>query len=211
MSRGKRKKTRGRPVRQCIVTGQRKPRDTLLRFVVEPNGTVTPDIRNKLPGRGLWVTADKACLARAISGNAFGYSAKRQVKIPKALDETIEPLLAGRVCELLSMARKSGCAVSGFQKVKQSLLHGGVALLVRAREGSTGQFGKLPAFSEDIVRISCMYASELGIVFGRDYVIYASVSAGRLAERIATEAERLSGVRFGKSTSVSRHDEQQAE
>ena len=65
MSRGGRIKERDEPERRCIVTGEVQPKAGLIRFVAGPDGQVVPDLAEKLPGRGIWVTADRAAIAKA--------------------------------------------------------------------------------------------------------------------------------------------------
>ena len=44
--------------RMCIVTRARRSPDEMIRFVADPGGEIVPDIKRKLPGRGVWVTAE---------------------------------------------------------------------------------------------------------------------------------------------------------
>jgi hypothetical protein len=51
---------RGRErARFCAATRTVQPVSELIRFVVGPNGEAIPDLKSKLPGRGIWVTATR--------------------------------------------------------------------------------------------------------------------------------------------------------
>ena len=72
MARGGHNKERDDAERKCIVTGEVQPKAGLIRFVVGPDNQVVPDILDKLPGRGMYVTADRAVLEEARKGLAAG-------------------------------------------------------------------------------------------------------------------------------------------
>ena len=193
MTRGGRDKDRDDPERRCVVTGEVQPKAGLIRFVVGPDGMVVPDFAGKLPGRGLWVTAERAVVEKASKG-AFARGAKAPVTVPEGLADVIEAGLAKRVVETLSLARKAGAAVAGFEKVKDWLEAGKAQVLVQASDGSDRGKGKL--WTPQGARwFGCLTSSELGLAFGRDSVVHAALAAGGLAERVVEEAAKLSGFR----------------
>ncbi|MDA3858175.1 MAG: DUF448 domain-containing protein, partial [Roseovarius sp.] len=106
------------PDRKCIVTGEVQPKHGLIRFAVGPEGQIAPDLMEKLPGRGIWVSADRATLDMAAAKGLFARAAKQPVQVPEGLSDLVEALLAKRVVNLISLARKGGRAVSGYEKVK---------------------------------------------------------------------------------------------
>ena len=181
--------------RRCIATGRSRPRVGLIRFVLAPDGTVTPDIAERLPGRGMWLSADRAAFEMAIRRNAFSRSAGATAEIPSNLIGIVEDLLVKRLTELLSLARKGGYAVCGFEKTRSALFSGSVAVLMQAQDGSVRQMRKLRPPSGNNTHISCLKASELGLAFGREHVIHAALAAGGLTEAIKLDAARLSGIR----------------
>jgi len=195
MTRGGRDKTRDDPERRCIATGETHPRRGLIRFAVSPEGVVVPDLLGKLPGRGMWVAADRAALETAVKKNLFSRSAKRQVTLPEDLVGEVEAGLARRTVELLSMARKAGQAVTGFEKVKDWLAKGEAAILLQASDGSERGKSKLRPPGGKGSFFGVLKASELGLAFGREHVIHAALAAGGLADRFREDAVRLSGVR----------------
>lgn len=195
MTRGGRHKQRLEPERRCIATRQSTSKAGLIRFVVAPDGTVTPDLAERLPGRGIWVSAERAALERAVGKGLFARAAKQPAHAEPDLPERIEELLARHLVELIAMARKAGRAVAGFEKVKAALIGGEAAVLIQAADGSVrGRAALRPPEAENAL-VSCLRADELGLAFGRDSVIHAAVLVGGLADRVRDEALRLAGVR----------------
>ena len=45
--------------RRCLVSGEVLAEDRLVRFAADPDGNVVPDVAAVLPGRGMWVRADR--------------------------------------------------------------------------------------------------------------------------------------------------------
>lgn len=202
MTRGGREKDRETPERRCIVTGDVQPKAGLVRFVIGPEGVVVPDLAHKLPGRGIWVTADHAVLDQAVKKNAFSRAARTQVTVPDGLTKIVEDGLARRLVELVSLARKAGLSVAGFEKVKDWLAQGRAKVLLQATDGSDRGKGKLWT-PEGGRYFAVLTASELGLAFGREHVIHGALAAGGLTKRVVEDAARLAGFRKrdgGKTT-----------
>lgn len=195
MARGGRTEAREAPERRCIATGQSGPTAGLIRFVVGPDAMVVPDLAGKLPGRGIWVSADRVALETVAAKGLFARSAKAPVRAPEGLADLIEAGLARRVVDLVSLARKAGQAVAGFEKVKGWLETGAAALLLQASDGSGREKSRLRPPPGEATFIGVLTASELGLAFGREHVIHAALAAGGLAEKVREDALRLSGVR----------------
>ncbi|MEJ2035435.1 MAG: RNA-binding protein, partial [Maritimibacter sp.] len=137
MSRGGKTKDRAEASeRRCIATGDVQPKSGLIRFVVSPTGEITPDLLEKLPGRGIWVTADPAALEKAVKKNLFARAARQTVTVPEGMVARLEPALADRVIHLISLARKAGSAVAGYEKVKDWLAKDQARVLIQATDGS---------------------------------------------------------------------------
>lgn len=180
--------------RKCIVTGDVQPKAGLIRFALSPEDVVFPDVLEKLPGRGIWVSADREALETAVKKNLFSKAAKRAVKLPPELLGDIDRLLAKHVVDLISLARKSGRAVCGFEKVKAALDNGTAKVLLQAADGS--ERGKQKLWTPEGGRWFGMLSSaELGLAFGRDSVIHGALAAGGLSKRVVEEAARLAGLR----------------
>jgi uncharacterized protein len=195
VTRGGRKKLAEEPERRCIATAETQPKAGLVRFVLDPGGTVTPDVAERLPGRGIWVSADKDALSKAIARNLFARAAKQSAKIPDGLLQLVEKLLVQRTVEFISLARKGGYALCGFSKTKEALVTGGAAVLLQASDGSTAQKAKLRPPEGENTYVSCLNANELGLAFGRESVIHAALAVGGLTEQVKLEAARLKGIR----------------
>lgn len=194
MTRGGRDKDREEPERRCIVTGDVQPKAGLIRFVVSPDGMVVPDLAGKLPGRGIWVTADRAAIETAARKGLFARAARAPVTVPDGLADLVEAGLARRVVDLISLARKAGLAVAGFEKVKGWLADGKAKVLLQASDGSDRGKGKL--WTPQGGRwFGCLTSSELGLAFGRDSVIHGALGAGGLSSRVVEEAAKLAGLR----------------
>lgn len=195
MTRGGREKLRDEPERKCIATGEVSPKSGLIRFVVGPDSSVVPDVAAKLPGRGIYVASTRAALDRAGGKGLFARAARQPVKVPEGLADLVETLLAKRVLELLSMARKAGDAVTGYEKVKDWLVGGRAVALIQASDGSERGKTKLRAPEGENSLISCLTAGEIGLAFGRERAIHAALAAGGLTTRVVEEAARLAGLR----------------
>lgn len=164
---------------------------------------IVPDILGRLPGRGVWVKADRAAMEKAIKKRLFSRGAKAQVQMPDDLLDQVERLMLGRVTSLLALARKAGDAIAGYEKVKGSLMIESATVLIQASDGSERGKSKLRPPEGEHSFIGCLTANELGLAFGRDHVIHAALTAGGLTTRIVEDAARLAGLRDGKPAEMS--------
>ena len=195
MSRGGASKDRtGPPDRKCIATGEAQPKTGLVRFVLGPDATVWPDVMEKLPGRGAWVSADRAAIDLAVKKKLFARAFKAQVRAPDDLADQVEAQVLRRLVELISLARKSGAAVAGYEKVKDWLAREEARVLIQASDGSERGKSKLstPHYG---TYVGWLTADELGQAFGRQSVIHAAVASGGLSQHVVEEAQRLKGMR----------------
>lgn len=197
MTRGGRRDESECPERKCIVSGEVGPKSGLIRFVAAPDGTVLPDLLGKLPGRGFWVSSTREALDRAAAKGLFSRAARAKVTPPAELADLIEGLLAKRVVELLSLARKAGLAVTGYEKVKGWLSDGTATVLVQASDGSERGKAKLRPPAKTGLFIGCLTGQEIGLAFGRESAIHGALAAGGLSDRVVEEAARLAGLRGG--------------
>ncbi|MEO1537505.1 MAG: RNA-binding protein [Pseudomonadota bacterium] len=195
MPRGGKSKTRDESERRCIATGDVQPKRGLIRFAVSPDGQIVPDVLEKLPGRGIWVAAERSALNTAVDKKLFSRGAKQPVIVSETLADDVEALLAKRLIDGISMARKAGKAIAGYEKVKDWLGRDEVRILFQATDGSERGKSKLHAPGGRGSFFEVLKASELGLSFGRERVIHAALGFGGLTERIREDAIRLSGVR----------------
>ena len=199
MTRGGREKDQDDPERKCIVTGESQPKAGLIRFCLGPDDMVVPDILGKLPGRGFYVTADRAAIDKAAKKGLFARAARQPVKVPENLTDLIESLLVRRVVDLISLCRKANSAVMGYEKVKDWLQSGKARVLVQASDGSERGKTKLRAPEGEGHFIGLLTAGEMGLAFGRERAIHAALGAGGLTTRVVEEAARLSGLRIAQA------------
>src|ERR1700676_4081498 len=134
-------------MRMCAVTRAVRPIDELIRFVVSPQGEVVPDLKRKLPGRGLWVSASRQTVAEAVRRHQFSKGFKRDVRVAPALAADTENLLIRSVIDALAMAAKAGQVVAGFGKVEDALSQGQAQALIHASDGAADRVRKLDAIA----------------------------------------------------------------
>ena len=167
----------------------------MVRFVVGPDDRAVPDIEEKLPGRGLWLGAERRLLDAACQNNLFGKRARRKVETKNDLVFWVEALLSKKCVELLQMARCSGALTAGASEVRECLSCGVGGLLVLASDGAPTGLRKITALAEGVPVRSVLTSDELGLVLGRQRLVNALVETGRLAERLDRELGRLAGFR----------------
>lgn len=183
------------PMRRCIVTRESKPVMALLRFVVAPDGAIVPDLAAALPGRGVWVTADRASVEAAVAGKLFARAARRQVVVDPRLADRIEAQLLQRCLDLIGLARRGGGAVAGFEKVRAFLSKEKAGLLLAASDGAAEGKEKIERLSRGLPVATALTRDELGRAFGREQAVHAVVAAGKLADQLKAASRRLSGFR----------------
>jgi predicted RNA-binding protein YlxR (DUF448 family) len=186
------------PLRRCIVTREVLPKESLIRFVIGPTGEAVPDIAGKLPGRGLWVKAERAVLAKAVAKNLFAKAARQSVKVPADLVDRTAGLLSQRCLDLLGLARRAGQAICGFEKVRDALRNGRVGIVLAAADGAADGRGKLKASAGELPTLALFTRAELSASLGRENVVHAALAPGRLAEHLIADSARLTGLRADK-------------
>ncbi|MEM6637716.1 MAG: RNA-binding protein [Pseudomonadota bacterium] len=194
-SNGKRTVSGERPERRCIVTGKKGAKRGLIRFVLGPENRIVPDLSGKLPGRGFWVVSDRKSIEKAAAKGLFAKAAKEAVTVPQGLSEIVEERLTERLVGLISLSRKAGGAVAGFEKVKDWIDKGRVEALFQARDGSERGKSKLRPRDKNTRVFNVLEAQELGLAFGRENVIHCALSSGGLTARVVEEAARLTALR----------------
>jgi len=190
--------------RRCIVTGEILPDAELVRFVAGPDGAIVPDVEAVLPGRGLWVKAERGALERAIAKNHFARAAKASVVAGSDLAERTERQLVKRMTSDLGLARRAAQLVLGFDNVVRAMeAKSQPAVLVEASDGSADGRRKLgvAAHAKGAAPfvLDCLTSQELSLALGRENVVHAAVKSGRLAERLIVDAGRLKGLRRAAS------------
>lgn len=180
------------PLRRCVVTRESFPKESMIRFVIGPGRELVPDLAERLPGRGMWLSARADVLEAALKRAAFARAARGPVNPPPDLNARIEAGLRQRLRDLLGFARRAGQAVCGFQQAREWLQAGRAGLVAQASDGSAAERSRLVG-ARDIPVFAALTAAELGGIFGRDHAVHVAVAKGRLAQEIAREAARLGG------------------
>jgi predicted RNA-binding protein YlxR (DUF448 family) len=186
----------------------------MIRFVVAPDKTLTPDLAATLPGRGIWLSANLDVIETARAqggglGRAFARAARGPVIVPPDLPAVLEAALLRRIGESLGLARRAGQAVAGFEKAREWLRTGRARLILQASDGSAAERARfLGGAGDQLPVLDPLPAAVLGRVFGRDHVVHVAVAPGRLGERLAIEATRYEGLRQGAGGGKSDRHEQ---
>lgn len=181
--------------RRCIALGVPRDRALLIRFVVGPEAMIVPDIDERLPGRGLWVTADRGAIDLVLRRKLFAKAARQAVQVPENLPGLLEAALVRRCRDLLGLARRAGQGVFGQQKVRERLADGVVGVLLEAADGAEGDCRKLRALAPAMPVVRVLSAAEIGAGIGREHIVHGLLRAGRLADRFVRESSRLAGFR----------------
>ena len=182
-------------LRRCIVTRESLPTSRLVRFVVAPDDAVVADVRGKLPGRGLWTTARRDIVDRAVAGNLFAKAARGRAIADDGLSDRVEALLRDRCIELIGMARRAGQAVTGYEKVRAVLRGGKADVILIARDAAPGGRAKITGLAPGVTIVDGLSGTELGRVFARERAVHAAIRSPGLAGRLIVEADRLGGFR----------------
>jgi len=187
--------------RLCIVTRTVRPVCHLIRFVVGPQGEAMPDLKCKLPGRGVWVTATQKAVEEAVKRKAFARGFKRDVRTPGDLAARTEGLLQRAAIEALAIAGKAGLAASGFAKSAAALERGDAVALLHAAEAAPDGVRKLNALRrqrvDSIALIDFLTSAQLDLALGRPNVVHAALFAGSASDTFLSRARRLERFRTG--------------
>jgi predicted RNA-binding protein YlxR (DUF448 family) len=190
--------------RFCAVTRTVKPVDDMIRFVLGPDGVV-PDLKRKLPGRGIWITATKSALAEAVARKVFARSFKREVRVASDLPELTERLLRRAALDALAIAGKAGLVEAGFAKTEAALTRDKVVALLHASDARPDGVNKLAGTlrarpdAERVVNVTAFASAELDLALGRSNVVHAALLAGPASNTFLVRFHRLECFRTGKS------------
>jgi uncharacterized protein len=189
--------------RYCVATRTVRPVENLIRFVVGPDGQTVPDLKRKLPGRGVWVTATQDALAAAIQSRAFARGFKRDVRVSADLVGRTELLLEKAALDALAMANKAGLVAVGFTKVESALAHDRVIAILHAVEAGPDGVNKLDAAHRrsasagSAAIIASLSSSQLDLALGRPNVVHAALLAGPVSDTFLARLRRLERFRTG--------------
>jgi hypothetical protein len=196
---------RSATMRMCAVTRQVRPIGELIRFVVAPSGEVIPDLKRKLPGRGLWLSASRQTLAEAVRRHQFSKGFKREVRVSPTLPADTEALLVRSTIDALAMAAKAGQVISGFGKVEDALTsrqtRASIEALIHASDGAADGIRKLDAVlrqnavvnekSDQFPVVTALTSEQLDLALGRSNVIHAALLAGPASKTFLSRSQIL--------------------
>jgi predicted RNA-binding protein YlxR (DUF448 family) len=187
--------------RMCVVSRDVRPIDELIRFVVAPSGEVIPDLKRKLPGRGLWVSASRSAVAEAVRRHHFSKGFKRNVHVAATLATDTGALLERFALEALGVAAKAGQVITGFTKVADALERQAVRAVIHASDGAADGIRKLDALvgqnrrnggkPDEIAIVNVLTSEQLDLALGRSNVIHAAVLAGPASDTFLSRSHML--------------------
>ncbi len=177
---------RREPERTCIVSRAARPPDELIRFVIGPDREVVPDLKHRLPGRGVWVSAEAQAVGEAVLRRLFSRAFKGEVRADPDMAQRIEEALRRDLKQALSLANKARAVVSGFTKVEIAIRESGLAALLHSAEAAEDGRRKLnqalrKRYGDAISGIPVIAefnGEELDLALGRSHVIHAGLVAG---------------------------------
>lgn len=182
---------RGSPLRRCVATGEILPRDELIRFVIAPDSTLTPDLDSKLPGRGYWVKPQQTVLMKAFKDNIFAKLARKPVTIPPALFDRVISLARAACINSLGLARRAWQLEMGYEHVRQALVVGKAGLVLIARNAPSDFAQKLESVRGQAPFVDLFTTAEISAALGRESLAYVSVNKGQWTLRLLIECRRL--------------------
>ena len=189
--------------RTCIVTRQIRAPAEMLRFVVGPDESVVPDLKRNLPGRGVWVTAQKPIVAEAVKRQAFAKGFKAKARASATLPDDIDRLLEQSALQSLSICNKAGLVSTGAAKVEKAIASAPITAMVHATDGGPDGIRKIGqaltrAYGEAAVsvpRIILFASSQLDLALGRSNVIHAALKSGAASKAFLERCRHLAHYR----------------
>jgi len=178
----------------------------MLRFALGPDGSVVPDIRRKLPGRGVWTELSFKAVSRAAAKQAFSRAFRTKAAASASLAETVDALLERDALQSLSIAMKAGLIVAGAFKVDAAIEAGVVVALIQASDGAADGAakrlhalrGKLGPGANAIACVNIFSSRQLDLALGRPNVVHAALKPGAASSAFLARADRLRRYRDGE-------------
>ena len=183
---------------KCFVTGEKKLKSKMIRFVAGPTGEIIPDLQARLPGDAIWITSNRNVVDQLHSCLAFLNMKGFKLRDPKNFSNYVETLLLPRCLNYLGMARRSGQVLFGMEKVLRFFREGKKGVLLIAKDASNSGRKKLIGLSKFSEELGLFDSDELGAALGRDSLTYNVVKEGALARKLIAESLRLEGFRQRK-------------
>lgn len=199
--------------RMCIVTRETLPADEMIRFVAGPDGSVVPDLKRVLPGRGCSVKAERLLVEKAVQKNIFARALKKDVKPVAELAAQVDRLLVVSMTGMTNMARKAGQFVSGSTKVDNAVRSGEALAVFHATDAApdgvrkVSQARKARAMimeePEEVPAFQLLSYEEMQELMGDNAFIHAVALAGQAGEGVVKRAKLLESYRGGNANKAS--------
>ncbi|MCB1449434.1 MAG: RNA-binding protein [Nitratireductor sp.] len=178
--------------RSCIVTREPLEADQMIRFVAAPDGTIVPDIRHNLPGRGCWVTASRSKVEQAVKKRLFNRALKGEFAISATLGAETDAAIERAALGALGMARKAGLVVTGFSKVDHAVRNGSADMVFHAMDAAEDGIRKLRQAATatrelggpDIPATKVFTSSQMDLALGGHNVIHAAAIDGGATRKL---------------------------
>ncbi len=194
--------------RMCIVTRESGSLETLIRFVAAPDGSIVPDLKRQLPGRGCWVTARRELVDKAVAKKLFARALKREVKADADLGQTVDRLLAQQLAGMMNLARKAGQFVTGSAKVEAAVRSGEALAVFHSTDAAADGVRKIDQARKawhlgmetdaEIPAFHLLSGAEMDELMGQNAFIHAAALAGQAGEGVVKRANRLMAYRGGE-------------
>jgi len=185
--------------RLCAVTRTALSPEEMIRFVRSPDGEVVPDVKHRLPGRGLWITATRQAVEDGVRRNVFARGFKAAVRPPAGLADLTDELLERAARDALAIAGKAGLVRSGRAKTEDALARGEAVAVLHAKDGAEDGKRKINAYltgrSADLPVIEAFSGEQLDLALGRANVVHAALLAGSATTTFIARASRLARYR----------------
>ena len=184
-------------IETCIVTGEQLPIAQMIRFAVDPDKNIVPDLTEKLPGQGFWVKAHKDIVKKAVWRNSFTTANRSPVEVPKDLLEKIELGLLKQSLETIGLARKAGLLIQGFAKVEEVFKNNRGAVYVVATDAMDNGREKLERLADqaDLPILDIWTSSQLSAALGADNAVHVVLTPGGLTDKLLSIAQKLKDIR----------------
>ncbi len=165
------------------------PQVAMIRFVIGPEARVVPDVKAKLPGRGLWLSARREVLETAMARRVFAKAARQPVVVPVDLAQRVDDLLVRHVLDLVGLGRRAGVVVLGYEKIFAALKAGQISFLIEAHDGSPAK--GLRRLSDELPVVRLFSVCALGAAVGKLEVVRLALKKSNMAKTLLLEASRL--------------------
>ncbi len=177
--------------RKCIVCGEVKEKEQLLRFTLTPDNRIIPDFKKKLPGKGIYVSVSQAALQKAIDKNLFAKAVKKNVKVNAELTQTVENILRKKGLESICLAKKAGVLITGFEKVSEQIKRGKIAFLLEAADAGADGHQKITNLAAGLEIFTIYDVEELDKALDKVNTVHAALLKSDMAKLVHTDLVRL--------------------